>query len=61
MAMQYVGDVITNIYEDKKGIDIFIPSLSIGDYFVAGITSLLPGKGIINSFVQNSFSEVLIY
>ena len=46
VGTQYIGDVIRNILEGKKGADIFKPTSTIGEYIAAGLTALIPGTGI---------------
>ena len=57
IAAQYVGDVIGNVIEGKKGIDILRPSSSIGEYVAAGVTALIPGSGLGGAFVRNIAAE----
>ena len=57
IAAQYVGDVIGNVIEGKKGIDILRPSSSIGEYVAAGVTALIPGSGLGGAFARNIVAE----
>ena len=57
IATQYVGDVIGNVIEGKKGIDILRPSSSIGEYVAAGVTALIPGSGLGGAFARNIVAE----
>lgn len=45
VATQYAGDVIGNVLHGKKGVDIFKPTSTIGEYISAGVTALIPGSG----------------
>ena len=60
IATQYVGDVIGNVIEGKKGIDILRPSSSIGEYVAAGVTALIPGSGLGGAFVRNIAAEEIV-
>lgn len=60
VARQYVGDVIGNIIDGKKGIDIFQPKSTAGEYIAAGVTSLIPGSGIGASFARNVVAEGIV-
>ncbi len=57
LGTQYAGDVIGNIISGKKGVDIFIPTSSAGDYIAAGVTALIPGSGIGGALVRNIVAE----
>ena len=57
LGTQYAGDVIGNIISGKKGVDIFIPTSSVGDYIAAGVTALIPGSGIGGALVRNIVAE----
>lgn len=54
---QYVSDVVGNLIDGKTGIDVFMPTSSLGDYIAAGVTALIPGTGIGAAFVRNIASE----
>ncbi len=60
IATQYAGDVLGNLFAGKRGIDLFTPTSSIGEYFAAGVTALIPGTGISGSLVRNITSEAII-
>ena len=57
LAVQYVSDVITNLITGAEGIDIFLPSSSIGTYLAAGITALIPGNGFTGALVRSFITE----
>lgn len=54
---QYASDVVGNLIDGKTGIDVFMPTSSLGDYIAAGVTALIPGTGIGAAFVRNIASE----
>ena len=60
VATQYAGDVLGNLIAGKRGIDLFTPTSSIGEYVAAGLTALIPGTGIAASLVRNITSEAII-
>lgn len=49
--------MIKNIALGERGIDIFKPTSTIGDYVAAGVTALIPGKGMGAAFVRNVVAE----
>lgn len=57
VATQYAGDVIGNVLHGKKGVDIFKPTSTIGEYISAGVTALIPGSGRGAAFLRNCVSE----
>ena len=57
LATQYIGDVIGNLLDGKKGIDIFKPTSSVGEYLAAGVTALIPGTGLCGALVRNVVAE----
>ena len=60
VGTQYIGDVIRNILEGKKGADIFKPTSTIGEYIAAGLTALIPGTGIGAALVRNILTEGIV-
>jgi len=60
VTTQYVGDVIGNLLAGKTGVDIFIPTSSIGEYVAAGVTALIPGSGIVGSLIRNVATEAIV-
>ena len=51
---QYVQDVVRNFVEGKRGLEMFKPTSSVGEYLAAGVTNAIPGA---NAFVRNAISE----
>lgn len=60
LASQYVGDVIGNILDGKKGWDVIKPTSSPGEYFAAGITSLIPGGKIVSSALRAGVTTAIM-
>ena len=57
LATKYVGDVIGNLIDGKKGADVFEPTSSLGEYIAAGVTALIPGTGFGSALVSNIVEE----
>ena len=57
MAVRYVGDVIENRLAGEEGFAILKPRSTVGEYVAAGVTALIPGKGLGAAIVRNIFSE----
>ena len=60
LATQYVGDVVGNIANGKKGVDIFKPTSSVGEYVAAGVTALIPGSGLVSSLARSAVTEGIL-
>ena len=54
---QYAGDVLGNIASGAKGVEIFQPTSTVGEYVAAGVTALIPGTGATGAFVRNIVTE----
>lgn len=59
VATQYVGDVIKNVAQHKKGWDIFKPTSSVGEYIAAGVSSLIPGSGLGKAAIRSGITETI--
>lgn len=57
MGTQYIADVLGNLADKKTGWDVLKPTSSCGEYIAAGVTALIPGKGVVGSFVRNVVAE----
>ena len=57
LLTQYVADVIENVADGKTGVDIFIPTSTPGEYIAAGVTAIIPGKGLGTAIIRNIASE----
>lgn len=60
LATQYAGDVVQNLFEGKRGTDIFEVRSSAGEYLAAGITALIPGSGFGGAFARNIVTEGIV-
>ena len=60
VAKQYATDVLGNIISGKSGVDLILPTSSIGEYVAAGVTELIPGNGILNSLASNIVIESIL-
>ena len=58
VGTQYVTDVLENIIDGKKGINIFRLRSSVGDYVSAGVTALIPGSKMGAVIIRNVVGEV---
>ena len=58
---QYISDVVRNVASGKKGLEAFKPTSSVGTYIAAGVSAMIPGKGVVSSIVKNTFSEGIKY
>ena len=58
VGTQYVTDVLENIIDGEKGINIFRPCSSVGDYVSAGVTALIPGSKVGAVIIRNVVGEV---
>lgn len=54
VATQYLTDVLGNIISGETGFAVFLPTSSPGDYISAGVTALIPGKGIGSALMKNA-------
>ena len=61
LLTQYAGDVIGNIIDGKSGLDVFVPTSTVGEYIAAGVTALIPGSGVGSSLVKNIVTEGIKY
>ena len=59
VVSQYVGDVIGNVIDGKKGWDILKPTSSIGDYVAAGVTALIPGSKFVASIARAGITTAI--
>ena len=57
MGTQYIADVLGNLADKKTGWEILKPTSSPGEYIAAGVTALIPGKGMVGAFVRNVVTE----
>ena len=55
--MQYASDVINNLCDGKTGLDALKPTSSVGTYIAAGVTALIPGKGLFSALARNVVEE----
>lgn len=59
--MFWIGQIfaLKNVLDAKKGADIFRPTSSIGEYIAAGVTALIPGKGMGATLLLNVVAETI--
>ncbi len=57
VATQYVGDIVGNLADGETGINVLIPTSSLGEYVAAGVTALIPGSGWAGSLTRNIVTE----
>ena len=60
VGLKYIGDVIDNISKGETGWSILKPTSSLGEYAAAGISSMIPLKGLSGNVFRNVVSEGLI-
>ena len=60
-ASVYVGDVIGNVIRGRKGLDIFKPTSSVGTYFGAAVSGMIPGVGLANTVTRAAASTGVKY
>ena len=60
LTTQYTSDVIANVIAGETGWGIFIPTSTMGEYVAAGVTSLIPGSGLVGALARNIATEVII-
>ena len=58
---QYISDVVRNVASGERGLKVFKPSSSLGTYVAAGVTAVIPGKGVVSSVVKNTVTEGIKY
>ena len=46
--------------DGKTGVDVIIPTSSMGQYIAAGITSLISGSGLTIALVRNVVAEGIL-
>lgn len=54
----YVSDVVRNVASGKRGLEALKPTSSVGTYVSAGVTSMLPEKGVANSAISHAFDTI---
>ena len=57
VATQYVGDIVGNLANGETGINVILPTSSLGEYVAAGVTALIPGSGWTGSLTRNIVTE----
>lgn len=64
LATRYICDVVDNIMDGKKGVDIFIPKSTLGEYTastISGAATAIPGLDTVCDVVAPAIEQGLDY